>query len=137
MRTVNHKRAHKSYQFHFSSLFSALPLRFGTRSIILFLAFPIRDLMSLLQLPASAYSEPRYLKSSTTSSCSSSTVTPASDCIFQLSEMLSFSHFISVVLLFLGFPISHSAFSYDSAKCTTVASVPSNDIWLVNAKRSQ
>ena len=62
------------YCFIFSSLFIPLSLRVGTISRNMFSAIPIRDLMSLLQLPSADFSEPSYLKCSTTSICTSSTI---------------------------------------------------------------
>ena len=61
---------------------STLSLQIGTRSSIIFLAIPIRDLVSLLQMPSAHFSDLRYLKCSTASICSSSTITPASDSCF-------------------------------------------------------
>ena len=53
--------------FIFRSLFIPVSLQTGTRSSILSLAIPIRELVTLQQLPSADFSEPRYLKCSTTS----------------------------------------------------------------------
>ena len=68
--------------------------------------------MSLLPLPSAGFSDPRYLKCLTTSNCSSSTLTPASDCIFPIFRSLVFFTFNfsnHAFPMLLTFPISLSA----------------------------
>ena len=125
MRTVH---TIERINFTFRSFFIPLSLQIGTRSSIICLAIPIRDMASLRQLPSAAFSDPRYLKCSTISICSSSTVTPASDCIFPISRSLAcFTfHFGSLAFtMLLTFPSSLSASSCDSvhkARCRLLVS---------------
>ena len=116
MRTVH---TSERTNFIFRSLFIPLSLQIDTISSIFFLAIPIRDLVSLLQLPSADFSNPRYLKCSTTSSCSSFTITPASDCIFPIFRSLVYFTFNFSSLAFtmlITFTISLSASSCDSAQ---------------------
>ena len=79
-------------------VFIPLSLQIGTIYNIIFLAIPIRDLMCTVIIAITDFGEPRYLKCSTTSMCTSSTVglTPESDCIFPTFRSLVFSHLMSV-----------------------------------------
>ena len=103
----------------FSSLFIPLSLQIGPRSSIIVLAIPIRDLVSLLQLPSSDFSDPRYLKCLTTSNCSSSTINPASDCIFSFFRSVvcfTFNFSCLAFIMLLTFQINLSASSCDFAQ---------------------
>ena len=106
--------------FILRSLFIPLSFQISTRSSILFLAIPIRDLMYLLQLlPSADFSYPRCLKCSTNSICSSTSVTPASDCISPIFRSLVFFTFNFSTFAFpmlQTFPLSLSASSCDSAQ---------------------
>ena len=118
MRTV-----HTSERTNFisMSLFIPLSLQIGTRSSIIFLAIPIRHLVFLQQWPSADFSNPSYLKCSTTSICSSSTIyTPASDCILPVvRSLVSFTFNFSSLdftIMLLTLPIDLSASSFDCTK---------------------
>ena len=110
--------------YMFRSLFIPLSLHIGTRSRIIFLAFPIRDLVCLLQLPSADFSDPRYLKCSTASICSSSCLILESN--FNLS-WLQFPQFPPIIALtqcvVKKCTLPHSSLN---CECTTVASIPSD-----------
>ena len=115
--------------FTFRSLFIPLSIQIGRATIdrALF-SWPFQFGIFATILPSGHFSDPRYLRCSTNSICSSSTITPASDCIFPIFRSLvcftlNFSSLDFTMLLTFPFNLSASSCDYTQRGVVRVSQI--------------